>query len=527
MNPLIPRRRPSCRRPSLPRRVLAVAATLLALPVALAAAPAPAPARAAHVAAIQGAGATGLQVQNLDFAATATAVIRFYARTGAPVEITRIIPPGTAANVYLPTVPGLANGAYSMVVSADRPIAALARTDWDATRAAGIYSSVVPGREVILPLVVAGYRGQTSLVSIQNTDVTAAQTVHVEVRGLGAVAASAQADLTIAPGASATIDFERDADFGLLQQAAPDGFVGWMRVAGTAEVAVQSFIDVTVSPKAVYAFEGVPTSRLATELVAPLVRKRQATVIGTFDTGIAVVNPGATAATVRVRYDGSAGSCTGQTFDEAPVVIGPSDAATIYQGASAALPAGCVASARLSSTQPVAAVVLDAMDYTVQGAAYAAVPLSDAARTTVLPLVRRQHTPLRLTTGIQLTNPGDAPARVDLAFADHLGAPSATCGAACGVVVPARGSRTLFPSGAFAALAAGGYGSGVVTSDQPLVVLVNDISEADATDAATYLGLGADPAAPAAPAPPFARGGGAFGAGLPAPRGRAFLTFGR
>lgn len=520
MNPLIPRR------PALPRRALAVLATLLALPAALAAAPARPPARAAHVAAIQGAGATGLQVQNLDFAHTATAVIRFYARTGAPVEITRIIPPGTAANVYLPTVPGLANGAYSMVVTADRPIAALARTDWESTRAAGIYSSVVPGREVIVPLVLAGYHGQTSLVSIQNTDVTADQTVSVSVIRGGDAFLGGQAQLTLAPGASETIDFGPDGLFRALYQIAPGGFIGWMRVAGTAEVAVQSFIDVTASPKAVYAFEGIPTGRLATELVAPLVRKRQATVIGTFDTGIAVVNPGAAAATVRVRYDGSAGSCAGQSFDELPVLIGPSDAATIYQGASAALPAGCVASARLSSTQPVAAVVLDAMDYTVQGAAYAAVPLSDAARTTVLPLVRRQHTPLRLTTGIQLTNPGDTPARVDLAFADHLGAPSTTCGAACAVVVPARGSRTLFPSGAFAALPAGSYGSGVVTSDQPLVVLVNDISEADATDAATFIGLAADPAGSAAPAPPFARGG-AFGARAAAPWGQAFLTFGR
>lgn len=518
---------PPLRGPSLPRRALAALATLLALPAALAAAPGPAPARAAHVAAIQSAGATGLQVQNLDFVNTATAVIRFYARTGAPVEITRILPPGTAANVYLPTVPGLANGAYSMVVTADRPIAALARTDWEATRAAGIYSSVMPGREVVLPLVVAGYHGQTSLVSIQNTDVTAAQTVHVEVRAMGAGTSSAQADLTVAPGASVTIDFERDADFRLLQQAAPGGFIGWMRVAGTAEVAVQSFIDVTASPKAVYAFEGIPTGRLATELVAPLVRKRQATVIGTFDTGIAVVNPGSAAATVRVRYDGSAGSCAGQSFDEAPVDIAPGDGATIYQGGSAALPAGCVASARLSSTQPVAAVVLDAMDYTVQGAAYTAVPLSDAARTTVLPLVRRQHTPRRLTTGIQLTNPGDTPARVDLAFADHLGAPSTTCGAACAVVVPARGSRTLFPSGAFAALPPGDYGSGVVTSDQPLVVLVNDISEADATDAATFIGLGADAAA-ASPPTPFARRDGATTGAQPAAAwARAFLTIGR
>lgn len=525
MNPLIPRRRPSRRRPSLPRRALAVVAMLLALPCALAAAPGPAPARAAHVAAIQGAGATGLQVQNLDFAQTAIAVIQFYGRSGPPIEITRVIPPGTAANVYLPLVPGLANGAYSMVVSADRPIAALARTDWETTRAAGIYSSVEIGAEVIVPLVLAGYYGQTSLVSIQNADVTAAQTVQVAVRGIGGVAASADADFTVAPGAAVTIDFARDADFALLQQAAPNGFVGWMRVTSAAAVAVQSFIDVTTSPQAAYAFEGVPSSRLATELVAPLVRKRQRMSIGTFDSGIAVVNPGAAPATVAVRYDGSAGGCAGQSFDEAPITIHAGDGATIYQGTSPVLPDGCVASARITSTVPLAAVVLDSKDLTVQGAAYTAVPLADAARRTVLPLVRRGHTALRLTTGIQLTNPGETDAQADLAFADHDGHPAASCGAACRVTVPARGSRTLFPSSTFAALPPGVYGSGVVHSDQPLVVLVNDIAESGAADAATYLGLGADEAGSASPAPPLA-GVGAIGARRGATGGRAFLTFG-
>ncbi|MFN8422564.1 MAG: hypothetical protein U0470_03960 [Anaerolineae bacterium] len=43
----------------------------------------------------------------------------------------------------------------------------------------------------------------------------------------------------------------------------------------------------------------MPERKLANDLIAPLVRKRQSTIVGRYDTGIAVVNPGASAATVR------------------------------------------------------------------------------------------------------------------------------------------------------------------------------------------------------------------------------------
>lgn len=491
--------------------------------------------RAAHVAAIQGAGATGVQIQNLDFVQTATATIQFYGRTGAPIELTRIIPPGTAANVYLPSVPGLANGAYAMVVTADRPIAALARTDWESTRAAGIYSNVEPGTTVVLPLVVADYYGQTSIVSIQNTDTAATQVVHVEALGMNGVAARVAVDRSVAPGSAITIDFERDADFSPLRSAAAHGFLGWMKVTSGAEVAVQSFIDVTTSQRAVYAFEGVPERKLANDLIAPLIRKRQSTIVGRYDTGIAVVNPGASAATVRVHYDGSTGTCAGQSFDEAPVTVPAGDGRTIYQGTSTALPDGCVASARVSADAPIAAVVLDAMNLTEQGAAYTAVPLADAARRTVLPLVRRNHTALRLSTGIQITNPGDDAAHVEVAFASDTGAPLSTCGAACQVVIAPHSSRTMYPSVSLNAMPAGTYGSAVVTSDRPVVALVNDISENNSADAATYIGLPAGDPAPSASgalAGPLGAGlglgiGVADRGGAGAGRWRAYLAVGR
>ncbi|MFN8422565.1 MAG: hypothetical protein U0470_03965 [Anaerolineae bacterium] len=154
---------------------------------------------------------------------------------GAPIELTRIIPPGTAANVYLPSVPGLANGAYAMVVTADRPIAALARTDWEATRAAGHLLERRAGHD----RRAAAGRGRattagTSIVSIQNTDAAATQVVHVEALGMNRVAARVAVDRSVTRSAI-TIDFERDADFSPLRSAAAHGFLGWMKVTSGAE----------------------------------------------------------------------------------------------------------------------------------------------------------------------------------------------------------------------------------------------------------------------------------------------------
>jgi hypothetical protein len=170
---------------------------------------------ASRLAGISGAGITGIQIQNLDASQSATIVADFYKQGGGgPVAITKPnVGAGAAANIYLPSQPELQNGAYAAIISADRQIAAIARTDWNNSGAAAIYSNVQPGTDVALPLAVKGYYGQTSLVSIQNTDTGTQATVTVEFYKAGETAALVTTSVQIAPGTSTTLDLSKNAAF--------------------------------------------------------------------------------------------------------------------------------------------------------------------------------------------------------------------------------------------------------------------------------------------------------------------------
>ena len=78
---------------------------------------------ASRLAGIQGAGGSGIQIQNLDASQDAQIVADFYNQKGsAAVTINRPnVAAGSAANIYLPTETSLTNGAYAAIISADRP----------------------------------------------------------------------------------------------------------------------------------------------------------------------------------------------------------------------------------------------------------------------------------------------------------------------------------------------------------------------------------------------------------------------
>jgi hypothetical protein len=151
-----------------------------------------------------------------------------------------------------------------------------------------------------------------------------------------------------------------------------------------------------------------------------------------------------------------------------------------------------VGSAVLEADGNILAIVNDSKNFTELSAAYNAVPAAQGATKVALPLARRSHTPMRFTTGIQVMNIGTGPANVEVMFADDKGVGLNSCGAACKAVVQPLNGKTFYPSNDLNAMPVGSYGSAVVTSDQPIVVIVNDVSETSAADAATYNGIKAD-----------------------------------
>ena len=186
-------------------------------------------------------------------------------------------------------------------------------------------------------------------------------------------------------------------------------------------------------------------------------------------------------------------------------VVAAKGNAVFYQGNVAGLPTGdsglprkCVGSAVIeASGGPVVAVVVDAdLVRTANSlgagtsAAYNAFSDADGALKVALPLFRKEHTSVLLSTGIQVMNIGASPAHAVLAIKDSNGR---------ALPIGSDAQRTISPLSTFTwipssipSLPAGGYGSATLTSDQPLVVIVNDASPNGAVDAAIYSGIKAD-----------------------------------
>jgi hypothetical protein len=446
---------------------------------------------ASKLAGISGSGITGISVQNLDASQPATIVADFYRQNGGPaIPITKNnVAAGTAVVIYLPTETALQNGAYAAIISADRQIAAIARTDWNSSGGSAIYSNVQPSTKVSVPLAVKQYYGSTSLVSIQNTDTSNQATVTVKLYKTGETAPTVTHDYTIGIGTSITIDLTKDPAF----LTVPASFLGSMTVESQTEIGVQSFVDLENSQKAVYAFEGVPSEAASSKLFAPLFRRQY---YGT--TGMSVVNPGTSPVQAKVTYYGSLGSCAGATVEHGPVSIAAGSSVVFYQdGATPGVPApnlptNCAGSAVIEATGgDILAIVNDA-NGTTTSAAFNAVSSEGGARKVALPLYRNGHLGSLLTTGIQAMNVGTAPANVRLTVSDSNSAQIA-CGPACSTTIQPNASYTWYPPNVAGLKDRRNvYGSAVLESDQPLAVIVNDFSENGQFDSSIYNGIKAD-----------------------------------
>lgn len=447
-------------------------------------------------AAAPGIGRAGMQIQNLDPTQDAQVVIDLYPQSGdAPVTVIRPnVAPGQAANFYSPAM-NYVQGIYAAVISADRPIAAIVRHDWYAGGDAAIYSNTPVGKAVTLPLVAKQYGQQTSIVTIHNTDVGRPATVSLAYHPLGQSTPSVTTTRSIRRGTSITLDVSTDTDFAKV----PSGSLGSLVVTSTeAPVGVMAFMDVADNP-GLYAYEGRPSDQAATRLYAPLTRNDLG---GT--TGISVVNPADQPVEVGVTYVGSKLTpvCAGSRLHGGKrFAIGPRGTAIFYQGNVASLPTGdsglpkrCLASAVIEATGgAVMAVVNDAnLPAGAEGssAAYNAVADSDGAREVAVPLFRNHHTHLDLSTGIQVMNIGAAPATLRLKVADSNGR-DLPLGADAMVSIEPLQAHTWYPP-AMRTLPTNMYGAATVSSDQPVVVIVNDASASGRMDAATFNGIKAE-----------------------------------
>ena len=386
-------------------------------------------------AGIDGAGASGVQIQNLT-SGQGTAAVSLYNQNGsAAIQLnTLTLAAEGAANVYLPTTSGVSSGSYAMVVSSDVNAAAIARTDWATSGGAAIYSSVAPGTDVIVPLAARNFAGQASQISIQNTD-TAAGATDVNIQFIGRGAAAADKTLSnesIGAGTSKSYNLA-DAAFATLPNNGAElgvatGWVGMVRVTSSKALVVQSFIDI-VGKSAVGGFSGVPATSASTKLYCPLIRSN---FFG--DTGISLINTEATAANVTITYAADAGSPSAGNQTQS-VSVPANSSTVVFHGAGGGSPlprgtaenSGWYGVATISSNTKLLAVVNDTLftfgTFDIQKqSTYNCATDADSGNKFALPLVRKEHLATqKLTTGVQILNVGPGSATVSIAFKNYDG----------------------------------------------------------------------------------------------------------
>jgi hypothetical protein len=488
--------------------IVALVALLAALPVA---------------AGISGPGVSGVQIQNLS-TQNANVVVQLWNQTGGTVTISGpsgdTIPASAAKNYYLPNFTTVPDGSYAMVVSSDKPVSAIARTDWNNSGGAAIYSSTGPGTDITIPLILANYGNQTSQFSIQNTNTSSSiSDVVITLNGRGLSSpVKVLSNQTIPAGTSKTYDMANPI-WGTLPDTALDlgqtGFVGSVRIQSSTNLVVQSFIDIAGSI-GVTGFSGIPTNSSSTVIFCPLIR---ANYYG--DTGISIVNPNSSQASATITFYADSGSPVGGGPYTQLIDIGANSSAVAFQGPtgnsrSAGLPWGSGQSAsnptptnngfygvaKIEANLPILAVVNDTLFgagwATKSQTTYNCMSSSSAGLNFALPLLRRYHTSsTKLTTGIQIQNTSGNQVTVSLEIYNWDGTRQSASDPTP-IVIPPYGSGnfwngylknlpTVPPSyGGY-----GWYGSGILRANGGNVItVVNDSGYGSkAVDAANYEGL--------------------------------------
>jgi hypothetical protein len=380
--------------------------------------------------------------------------------------------------------PLLLSGA--VVSSNEGPVGGVVRHEWPASGGATLQGPAQLGPDVVLPLVAKQFAGQTSSLELINPSVGQPEQLEVQLFRNGSATTLLQRTLSVAADRRVTWPLDGP-DVDVLP-----AFFGFARVRSQGRIGASSFMDTAEGP-GIIAVEALPVERAATRLFAPLIRND---FFGT--TGIAVVNPGSAPSEVTVHYTGSLGTCPGGQWSHGPTTLAPGTGAVFYQGnaplpttGSSPLPKRCAGSATIEAVGgPVLAFVNDSVPRRLM-AGYPAFSPEQTATQVLVPLFRKQHGPAQMTTGIQAMNAGDARAHVSIRFVldDGTVITGAGCLGQCDAErIEPGASFTLYPP-VIVALPSGRFGWARIESDQPVAVLVHDVSQTGAFDAAGYTGL--------------------------------------
>jgi hypothetical protein len=225
----------------------------------------------------------------------------------APVSL--VVKAGSSAKTFVPNIPGLADGRYSVVIDSDQNVTAIANLVSSNPATSTSYNgiaSVDTGTSFNIPSVYRNYFGFSSSIVVQNAGTSSANVTINYKNSAGATVASETR--TIPHDASVTVD--QTSTTGLA-----DGFVGAAVVSSDQPVAAIFLISAAGQLSSARGFKGG-----APVLYLPVIYHQYFN----FNTNVLVQNVGTAATTVKIEYyNASNGSKLGEETST-PIAAGSS-----------------------------------------------------------------------------------------------------------------------------------------------------------------------------------------------------------
>jgi len=356
------------------------------------------------------------------------------------------IPPGDSLYIYVPTDTTVADGMYSAVVSCDQEVAAVVNIgDVDS----GASYSGVGHNEVATTLYAPGiydnYYNFYSDIVVQNASAGAID-ITLEIYQPG-VTAPVYTDTKTNVPANAYVTWEQEG----LTELVDNQFYS-AKIIGTGNIA--AIVNIYgKGPNEGTLFSYNAFSAGSTTAYAPVIMNNY---YG-YTTALVVQNMGTTTANVTVTYSdpGTASDWTG--------TIAPGAAMSFYSGDPAFnIPSGQLLGAKVTSDQPVAVIVNEQTIYNRAGTYNGFAAGSTTARA---PVVMNSY--YNWNSSVTCQNVGTAPATMHISYAGVAG----TFEPEGGNPIPVDGVGLFYQPAHITT--PNWIGSATITSDQPIVCVVN------------------------------------------------------
>jgi len=391
---------------------------------------------------------TAFRVQNLG-SANANCEFSFYDASGVSQYNSGAltpIPPGDSLYVYVPTDTTAADGMYSAVVSCDQDVAAVVNFG-DADSGAS-YSGVGGGEvadTLYAPGIYDNYYNFYSDIVVQNAS-TGPIDITLEIYQPG-VTAPVYTNTKTGVAANASVSWEQEG----LAQLADNQFYSAKIIGTGAIAAIVNIYGKGGSEGTLFSYNAFSAG--STTAYAPVIMNNA----WGYTTALVVQNMGTSTANVTITYSDAG------TVSDWSGTIAPGSAESFYSGDPALnIPAGQLLGAKVTSDQPVAVIVNEQTTYNRAGTYNGFAAGSTTARAPVV-----MNNLARWNSSVTCQNIGTGPATMTISYAGVSGTFDPQGGnpvAADDVGLFYQPDHITTPDW---------IGSATITSDQPIVCVVN------------------------------------------------------